>query len=241
MREFGVSILVWRKIFASCQNFDVLLTNLIKPIAAILIYHRGNIMFYLRLALILMLVVVTPWQPVIVGNVHSYANTNILTNRYDLSLTVLTPTAAIISSAGQDPNQPRQQTKASNVPQAKLTRQGLLREFQTLYITSETQFFEAEVLQKELYQNKLWNQWNLTVVDDPLAADMVITVDRPALTFDYVFKVVDQKNQIVVCAGKKVAFDGVRAARGIAEQLIKCIKESNRATENQSDKTDKLK
>jgi hypothetical protein len=70
---------------------------------------------------------------------------------------------------------------------------------------------------------------------------MVITIDRPALTFDYVFKLVDQKNQIVVCAGKKVAFDGVRAARGIADQVVKCIKESNRLIpqENQRDKNNK--
>jgi hypothetical protein len=171
-------------------------------------------MLYLRLTLILMVIVVCYGSKVSVGFAQTPATTTDL---------------------------PRSQTKAVSVPQPKPTRQSLLQGFQTLYITSETRFFEAEVLQKELYQNKLWNQWSLTVVDDVLSADMVITIDRPALTFDYVFKLVDQKNQIVVCAGKKIAFDGVRAARGIADQVVKCIKESNRLIpqENQRDKNNK--
>jgi hypothetical protein len=100
----------------------------------------------------------------------------------------------------------------------------ILNRFQSVYIETRTKYFQPEALQRELYKQRAINAWGIVIVDDPDVADLRIVVDRPALTFDYTFKIVDQRSRIVLGAGKIIAIDGIRAAPGLAAQIVTRIK-----------------
>jgi hypothetical protein len=66
--------------------------------------------------------------------------------------------------------------------------------------------------------------WGIRVVDDRPTADVYIDVTRPFLTFDWEFKVIDNRTGAVLGSGKAVAWDGHIAAPQLAIEIIKIFR-----------------
>lgn len=104
-------------------------------------------------------------------------------------------------------------------------REEILKTFHSIFIVSRTSFASLQVIQKEVYKKKEMVEWGMVFVEQGDKADAVLTIDRPlALGFDYTFSLVDQKTGVVLCSGKTIAIDGIRASSAIADQIVKCMK-----------------
>lgn len=103
----------------------------------------------------------------------------------------------------------------------------MLRTAQTIFITSNTDFFEPVQLQNALSKRTEFTTWKMMVVDGWQAgqlADITIEVDRPLFTYTFTYKIKDQKTSVILATGKITAFDGNLAAPELAKEIIKRIK-----------------
>jgi S1-C subfamily serine protease len=85
--------------------------------------------------------------------------------------------------------------------------------------------FPAEPLEKKLYENKEFLAMGLVTVTDPSAADLVIQLDRVGVSWDCTYRMIHPATGAVLGAGKTIAWDCVRAAPGIADQIVKRLKQ----------------
>ncbi len=67
-------------------------------------------------------------------------------------------------------------------------------------------------------------EWGIRLTDDHPSADVYIDVTRPFLTFDWVYKVIDNRSGRVLANGKVVAWDGPIAAPQLAVEIVKHIR-----------------
>ncbi len=103
----------------------------------------------------------------------------------------------------------------------------MLRSAQTVYISSNTDFFEPVQLQNALGQRDEFVTWKMMVVDgwdSRKLADIEIEVDRPLFTYTFTYKITDQKTSVLLATGKVTAFDGNLAAPELAKEIVKRIK-----------------
>lgn len=94
----------------------------------------------------------------------------------------------------------------------------------TIYIRSQSEFAPVEPLQAELAKQKLFQEWGMVFVKDWRSADLIIELDRPLFTWDFTFSIADRRTSVVLGTGKVVAWDGVRAAPSLSDQIIKQLK-----------------
>jgi len=97
----------------------------------------------------------------------------------------------------------------------------LLKNARTIYIHSKTSFLTVDTLERALAEQKDWPKLELTIVQDPRVADLLIDIDRPLFTYVHTFVIADKKTSIVLGSGKVTAFDGTIASGGLAKQIIK--------------------
>ncbi|HEY0547690.1 MAG TPA: trypsin-like peptidase domain-containing protein [Pyrinomonadaceae bacterium] len=110
---------------------------------------------------------------------------------------------------------------------AKADPAEMLRTAQTIFITSNTSYFESVQLQNALSKRTEFTAWKLLVVDGWEAgklADILIEVDRPIFTYTLTYKIKDQKTSVILATGKVTAFDGNLAAPELAREIIKRLK-----------------
>ena len=103
----------------------------------------------------------------------------------------------------------------------------LLRSARTIFIHSNTAFFNAAQLQNALRKRPEFTAWRLLIVDDWEAAklaDLEIAVGRPLFTYIFTYIVKDRRTGIVLATGKVTAFDGNIAAPKLAKRIIENIK-----------------
>ncbi|MBX7219601.1 MAG: hypothetical protein K1Y36_06625 [Blastocatellia bacterium] len=81
-------------------------------------------------------------------------------------------------------------------------RSDILRNAQTVFITSRTQFFEASALTDRFPRLPEFRVFNLLFVKDQSTADLVIEIDRPVLTFTHMYTITHQPSGIVVASGQ---------------------------------------
>jgi len=98
--------------------------------------------------------------------------------------------------------------------------QELLRAARTLCISTKTMYFTPARLERELAQQKDFSGLGLIVVKDPRVADLLISIDRPSLTYTFTYSVTDSRTSIVLESDKVTAIDGNAAAGKIAKQLV---------------------
>jgi hypothetical protein len=106
-------------------------------------------------------------------------------------------------------------------PKAILSRARLV------YVSSNTQFFEAVQLQNALRKRAEFDTWEMAIVDGwgkNDVADIDIEVDRPLFTYTFTYKITNRRNAIVLATGKVTAFDGNDAAPKLAQRIIDEIK-----------------
>jgi hypothetical protein len=105
----------------------------------------------------------------------------------------------------------------------------LLSRAQTVYICSNTSYFEAVQLQNELRKRAEFDAWEMAILDGwdkGNAADIRIEIDRPLFTFTFTYKVTDRATSILLASGKITAIDGNAAAPILAERIVQDIKKA---------------
>ena len=100
----------------------------------------------------------------------------------------------------------------------------VLRTCKTIFVESHTIYLKGNLLQDALYTRPEIRDWGIRVVDDRPSADVYIDVTRPFLTFDWEFKVIDNRTGAVLGTGKAVAWDGHIAAPQLAIEIIKIFR-----------------
>lgn len=105
----------------------------------------------------------------------------------------------------------------------------LLSNARTLFISSDTKFFEEVQLQSALQKREEMRAWQMGIVDgwaNRSNADIFIEIDRPLFTYTFTYEMLDQKTGLVLAVGKVTAFDGNAAAPLLAEKIIEEIRKA---------------
>jgi hypothetical protein len=105
----------------------------------------------------------------------------------------------------------------------------LLSQARTLFISSDTKFFEEVQLQNALGKREEMRAWQIGIIDgwtNRSNADIFIEIDRPLFTYTFTYEMLDQKTGLVLGTGKVTAFDGNEAAPLLAEKIIAEIKKA---------------
>lgn len=100
----------------------------------------------------------------------------------------------------------------------------IARAAKTIYLHSNTELFPSAPVEKKLLDNPDFQAWGLVILNAPKGADLVIELDRPALTWDFTFQITDVRTKAVLGSGKVIAWDGVRAAPSLATEIVKRMK-----------------
>jgi hypothetical protein len=108
----------------------------------------------------------------------------------------------------------------------------LLSRARTLYIESDTEFFEAEQLQNALRKRAEMDSWQMAMIDGwdkRNIADVVVDIDRPLFTFTFTYKIT-HRSGIILATGKVTAFDSNVAAPMLAERVVEEIRKARGET-----------
>ncbi len=100
----------------------------------------------------------------------------------------------------------------------------VLRNCKSIFVESHTIYLKGNLLQDALYTRPEIRDWGIRIVDDRPSADIYIDVTRPFLTFDWEFKMIDNRSGTVVGTGKVVAWDGHIAAPQLAVEIMKIFR-----------------
>ena len=110
---------------------------------------------------------------------------------------------------------------------AETNPKALLRRARVVYINTETSFFEPVQLQNALRKREEFDAWEMAIVDGrdkQNVADITISIERPALTYTFIYKITNRSNGIVLATGKIYAFDGNDAAPKLAKRIVEDIR-----------------
>ncbi|HKQ51913.1 MAG TPA: hypothetical protein VJT74_06055 [Pyrinomonadaceae bacterium] len=116
---------------------------------------------------------------------------------------------------------------------AERSPRALLSRARTVFVESETSYFEPVQLQNALRKRSEFEAWEMAIIDGwdkRQVADIVIEVDRPLFTFTFTYKITDRANGILLTSGKLDAFDGNAAAPLLAERIIEDMKKARGET-----------
>ncbi len=94
------------------------------------------------------------------------------------------------------------------------------RQIRTLTVHSKTIFIRRERLQDDLRKTAMFRQLGLEFADYGETADVLITVDRPFLTFDWTYILVFQPGGLTLASGTIEAVDEFDAGPKLAAQII---------------------
>ncbi len=97
-----------------------------------------------------------------------------------------------------------------------------LRRARTLYIEPSRRI-DREYVQYKLLKTSQLAAWNITVVEDVRAADLILRLDQKLA--NYLFKIVDPRTSAVIVSGKVVAINDPVAADFLGIEIIKRMRE----------------
>ena len=112
---------------------------------------------------------------------------------------------------------------------AEKSPMALLSRARTVFVSSETEFFEPIQLQTALRERSEFDSWQMAIVDgsgNHDVADVIIEIDRPLFTYTFTYQITDRATGIVLATGKVTAFDGNAAAPKLAGKIIEEIKKA---------------
>jgi hypothetical protein len=101
---------------------------------------------------------------------------------------------------------------------------GILRSARSIFVESHTIWMKGNLLQDALYTRPETREWGIRIVDDRNEANIYIDVTRPFLTYDWIFKMIDQKTGMLLATGKVTAIDGPAAAQRLAIDIVNQIR-----------------
>ncbi|HXB19813.1 MAG TPA: hypothetical protein VNV88_00455 [Candidatus Solibacter sp.] len=98
----------------------------------------------------------------------------------------------------------------------------ILRNFKTMYVhTKDIEFFDSSQMKAALHRNDDFEKLNITIVDDPRVADVVLEVTY-TFAWDYPFELRHQNTTFVLLAGKgEGPFSGPLGAADVAYQFVR--------------------
>ncbi|HEY0173518.1 MAG TPA: hypothetical protein VGB98_21075 [Pyrinomonadaceae bacterium] len=99
----------------------------------------------------------------------------------------------------------------------------LLARARTVYVYSDTSYFEETQLQNELRKRDELEAWRVVIVDGhqgSSVADILVEINRPLFTFTFTYEITDRATGIVLATGKVKAFDGNAAAPKLAARIV---------------------
>jgi hypothetical protein len=130
------------------------------------------------------------------------------------------------STLGQESTQDHPALESEKTSQTKnIDAEHILREFKSYYVRSDTIYLHRETLQKELQNRPEFPAWELTATEDSKAADVVITITLPFLTWEWNYRIVSQPTGTVLGTGKVSAAVEKTAAPQLATMIVKRIRE----------------
>jgi hypothetical protein len=131
--------------------------------------------------------------------------------------------AVLARPAGEAP--PRQQQGASRErraderPETNPVR--IVREARTVYVRP-TRHLDKKYLEYKLQKYNELRDWDLSLVEDERAADLVISFDKTLL--NYIFTVTDPRSTVIVTSGKCVAVNGQAAAECLGREIVRKLR-----------------
>jgi hypothetical protein len=102
----------------------------------------------------------------------------------------------------------------------------LLRLARSVAVCSRDSHIPVDTLIGELLAARGFRDFDLNIVRDSRAADLVIQIDHPLHLFDFTYIVTDRRTNIVLASGKVIAWDGIRAAPPLAKKIVAGLKET---------------
>jgi len=132
------------------------------------------------------------------------------------------------SGAPQDQGEPSSRSRTTRERRGETNPTAILRAARTLYV-APSQHVEKTYLEYKLHKYRELDDWDLALVADPSAADLVLTVDKTAL--NYVFTITDPRTSVIVATGKCVAVNGRLAAEYLGKEIIKKIRDVRAASD----------
>ena len=120
-----------------------------------------------------------------------------------------------------DSNTRRERTRTAR-GREDLSPGSLVREARTVFV-APSEHVEKKYLEYKLGKYDELRDWNLMLVSDPSAADLVITIDKTAL--NYIFTLTDRRTSVIITSGKCVAVNGRLAAEYLGKEIVKKIKD----------------
>ncbi len=127
------------------------------------------------------------------------------------------------ASKAAPPEPPRPAAPGPAAGEAKTSPTDVARSARTVFIAG-TEAFPAEPLEKKLFEEKEFKSGELLIVQRAAGADLRIDLDRKAWTWDFTYRMIDPARGLILGSGKVIAWDGVRAAPGIAHQVIERLR-----------------
>ena len=106
---------------------------------------------------------------------------------------------------------------------AEKSPKALLSRARTVYIDSDTSFFEPVQLQNALRERAEFDEWQMAIVDGwdkRSIADILVEIDRPLFTYTFTYRVTDRNTGVLLATGKVTAFDSNDAAPKLAEKIV---------------------
>jgi len=116
---------------------------------------------------------------------------------------------------------------------ASKSPRALLSSAQTVFVESNTSYFESVQLQNALRKRSEFEAWEMAIIDGwdkRQVADIIVEVDRPIFTFTFTYKITDRSNGILLTSGKITAMDGNAAAPLLAERIVEDMKKARGET-----------
>jgi len=102
----------------------------------------------------------------------------------------------------------------------------ILHNFKTMYVaTKDIDFFGRDDMKAALHRNGDFEKLNITIVDDPRVADVVLEVSY-TFAWDYPFALRHQNTTMVLVSGKgEGPFSGPLGAADVARQFVNAVKQ----------------
>ena len=98
----------------------------------------------------------------------------------------------------------------------------IVREARTVYVRP-TKHLDKKYLEYKLQKHNELRDWDLSLVADERAADLVISVEKTLM--NYIFTVTDPRTSVIVTSGKCVAVNGQVAAEYLGREIIKKLRD----------------
>ena len=102
----------------------------------------------------------------------------------------------------------------------------LLHIARSVAVCSRDSHIPVDTLIGELLAQKGFSDFDLNIVRDERAADLVIQIDHPLHLFDFTYIVTDRRTSVVLASGKVIAWDGIRAAPPLSKKIVAGLKDA---------------